>query len=151
MRAPVKWRGSLPAVALTRIRKPWKQQPPSGQFGCEPHRGLFSLPAPPLRRWYRWRSGDNHRLMLLHCSLLLDLTVSKRHSTCVQHIGGLGLMVKYHSGLFSICRSANAWDRQPQAARRYYTALLIHFCFINSFSEDASHFLWRNFFNDLII
>lgn len=51
--------------------------------------------------------GDNHRLMLLHCSLL-DLTVSKRHSTCVQHIGGLGLMVKYHSGLFSICRSANA-------------------------------------------
>lgn len=52
--------------------------------------------------------GDNHRLMLLHCSLLLDLTVSKRHSTCVQHIGGLGLMVKYHSGLFSICRSANA-------------------------------------------
>lgn len=37
--------------------------------------------------------GDNHRLMLLHCSLLLDLTVSKRHSTCVQHIGGLGVVL----------------------------------------------------------
>ncbi len=55
------------------------------------------------------------------------------------HIGGLGLMVKFTRG-FSLSAVQLMPETDSLKTRRYYTALLIHFCFINSFSETPRIF-----------
>lgn len=47
---------------------------------------------------------------------------------------------KISLGAFLYLPFSQCLRQTASSTRRYYTALLIHFCFINSFSEDASHF-----------